>query len=194
MSIRAPGVEGNFEVLAGHLPFLTALDVGEIRLRESETPQLMAISGGVFEVLRQVLRHWSRQRNGHRRLMWNALRTPAIGARRLTSNVPDLNRPQAEAALARAKTASKSRAICNYDLCYSLAGALYSILIKQHAHQRTPESSASKPQLARARLWESRQEIYQASRLQQDVELGFQLARECQQKLRCRASRGNLGR
>ena len=52
-SVQAPGVEGNFQILAGHIPFLTALDVGEIRIRESsETSQLMATSGGVFEVLR----------------------------------------------------------------------------------------------------------------------------------------------
>ena len=52
-SVSAPGVEGNFQILAGHIPFLTALEVGEIRIRESsDTPQLMATSGGVFEVLR----------------------------------------------------------------------------------------------------------------------------------------------
>ncbi|MCY4568642.1 MAG: F0F1 ATP synthase subunit epsilon, partial [Candidatus Poribacteria bacterium] len=45
-SVSAPGVEGNFQILAGHIPFLTALEVGEIRIRESETPQLMATSGG----------------------------------------------------------------------------------------------------------------------------------------------------
>ena len=46
-SVQAPGVEGNFQILGGHTPFLTALDVGEIRIRESsDTPQLMATTGG----------------------------------------------------------------------------------------------------------------------------------------------------
>ena len=107
-SIRAPGVEGNFEILAGHLPFLTALDIGEIRIRESETPQLMAISGGVFEVLRTGVTalvetaEWAseidveRAENAHERA-----RTE------LTANASDLNRPQVEAALARAKNRIK---------------------------------------------------------------------------------------
>ena len=68
------------------------------------------------------------------------------------------------------------------------------MLIKQHAHQRTPESSANKPLPAHVRLSGNRQGIYQVSRLQQGVESGFQLARECQRKLRCRASRMDLGR
>ncbi len=43
---------GSFEILAGHIPFLTVLEVGEIRIRESEAPQSISTSGGVFEVLR----------------------------------------------------------------------------------------------------------------------------------------------
>ncbi|MDE0555162.1 MAG: F0F1 ATP synthase subunit epsilon [Candidatus Poribacteria bacterium] len=108
MSIRAPGVEGNFEILAGHLPFLTALDIGEIRIRESETPQLMAISGGVFEVLRTGVTalvetaEWASEIDMER--AENA-RERAQAA--LAANAPDLNRPQSEAALARAKNRIK---------------------------------------------------------------------------------------
>lgn len=107
-SIRAPGVEGNFEILAGHIPFLTALDVGEIRIRESDTPQLLATSGGVFEVLR----------TGVTVLVETAEWAPEIDMERaemasqraqdlLTANMPDLNRPRAEAALARAQNRIK---------------------------------------------------------------------------------------
>ena len=107
-SIRAPGVEGNFEILVGHLPFLTALDIGEIRIREAEAPQLMAISGGVFEVLRTGVTalvetaEWAseidveRAENAHDRAQ-----------EQLTANALDLNRPQAEAALARARNRLK---------------------------------------------------------------------------------------
>ena len=51
-SVRAPGQLGLFEILAGHIPFLTVLDIGEIQIRESDSPKSLATSGGVFEVLR----------------------------------------------------------------------------------------------------------------------------------------------
>ncbi len=107
-SIRAPGVEGNFEILAGHLPFLTALDIGEIRIRESETPQLMAISGGVFEVLRTGVTalvetaEWASEIDVER-----AENARDSAQAELAANAPDLNRPQVEAALERAKNRIK---------------------------------------------------------------------------------------
>lgn len=107
-SIRAPGVAGNFEVLTGHLPFLTALDIGAIRICESEAPQLMAISGGVFEVLRTGVTtlvetaEWASEINVER-----AENARDRAQSRLTANAPDLNRPQAEAALARAQNRLK---------------------------------------------------------------------------------------
>lgn len=108
-SVQAPGVEGNFQILAGHIPFLTALDVGEIRIRESsETSQLMATSGGVFEVLRTGVTvlvetaEWASEIDVSR----------AEGAldraqTQLKESAPDLNRPRAEAALTRAKNRIK---------------------------------------------------------------------------------------
>ena len=107
-SIRAPGVEGNFEILAGHLPFLTALDIGEIRVRESETPQLMAISGGVFEVLRTGVTalvetaEWASEIDVER-----AENARDRAQSQLAANAPDLNRPRAEASLARARNRLK---------------------------------------------------------------------------------------
>jgi len=107
-SINAPGVEGNFQILAGHIPFLTALGVGEIRIRESETPQLMATSGGVFEVLRTGVTvlvetaEWASEIDVER--AENALERAEA---QLTANAPDLNRPRAEAALARAQNRIK---------------------------------------------------------------------------------------
>jgi F-type H+-transporting ATPase subunit epsilon len=107
-SIRAPGVEGSFEILAGHLPFLTALDIGEIRVRESEVPQLMAISGGVFEVLRTGVTalvetaEWASEIDVER-----AENARERAQAQLAANAPDLNRPRAEAALARARNRLK---------------------------------------------------------------------------------------
>jgi F-type H+-transporting ATPase subunit epsilon len=103
-SIRAPGVEGNFEILGEHIPFLTALDIGEIRIQESETPQLMAVSDGVFEVLRTGVTtlvetaEWASEIDVER--AENARDRAQV---QLEANAPDLNRPRAEAALARAK-------------------------------------------------------------------------------------------
>lgn len=103
-SIRAPGVEGNFEILADHLPFLTALDIGEIQIRESDTPQLMAVSGGVFEVLRTGVTalvetaEWASEIDVER-----AENARDRAQAQLEANAPDLNRPRAEAALERAK-------------------------------------------------------------------------------------------
>ena len=107
-SISAPGIEGNFQILYGHTPFLTALDVGEIRVQESGAPRSMATSGGVFEVLR----------TGVTALVETAEWASDIGVARaesaleraqeqLTADAPDLNRPRAEAALARAQNRIK---------------------------------------------------------------------------------------
>ena len=108
-SVSAPGVEGNFQILAGHIPFLTALEVGEIRIRESsDTPQLMATSGGVFEVLRTGVTvlvetaEWASEIDVAR--AESALERAQA---QLTTNAPDLNRPRAEAALARAQNRLK---------------------------------------------------------------------------------------
>ena len=108
-SITAPGVEGNFQILTGHIPFLTALEVGEIRIRESsETSQLMATSGGVFEVLRTGVTalvetaEWASEIDVDR--AESALERAQA---QLAANAPDLNRPRAEAALTRAQNRIK---------------------------------------------------------------------------------------
>ena len=108
-SVHAPGVEGNFQILAGHIPFLTALSVGEIRIREaSDTSQLMATSGGVFEVLRTGVTvlvetaEWASEIDVPR--AENALDRAQT---QLKENAPDLNQPRAEAALGRAQNRIK---------------------------------------------------------------------------------------
>ncbi len=46
-----PGVEGEFGVLPGHIPFLTALKVGEMVYRKGEVNKHMALSWGYVEVM-----------------------------------------------------------------------------------------------------------------------------------------------
>ncbi len=51
--VGAPGVDGQFGVLAGHIPLLTALNIGMLYYRNEDenTQKEVFISGGFFEVL-----------------------------------------------------------------------------------------------------------------------------------------------
>jgi F-type H+-transporting ATPase subunit epsilon len=50
-SLSAPGVEGGFQVLYDHAPFLTALQPGELKVKDKEgNDTLYATSGGFVEV------------------------------------------------------------------------------------------------------------------------------------------------
>ncbi len=108
-SVNAPGIEGNFQILYGHIPFLTALDIGEIRVNESsDSPRSMATSGGVFEVLRTGVTvlvetaEWASEIDVAR--AENALER---AKEQLFEDSPELNRPRAEAALTRAQNRIK---------------------------------------------------------------------------------------
>ena len=50
-SVQAPGSEGSFGVLAGHMPLLTSLQVGALCFTEEDGDRVqMAVSGGFAEV------------------------------------------------------------------------------------------------------------------------------------------------
>ena len=89
--------------LPGTYLFLTVLDIGEIRIREADTPQFIATSGGVFEVLRTGVTvladtaEWAYEIDVERA---EAARQRAQEL--LASRDPTINRERAEAALARA--------------------------------------------------------------------------------------------
>ncbi len=48
--VVCPGVEGQFGVLVGHIPFLSALDIGEMYYRAGAKTEYLAVSGGFAEV------------------------------------------------------------------------------------------------------------------------------------------------
>jgi len=48
--VSAPGVEGEFGVLAGHTEFLTTLNPGEIKYEDDKGEHLLAVSWGYAEV------------------------------------------------------------------------------------------------------------------------------------------------
>ena len=52
--VQAPGSEGSFGVLSGHVPFLTSLSIGLLRIDEDGGGQVdMAVSGGFAQVVSQ---------------------------------------------------------------------------------------------------------------------------------------------
>jgi F-type H+-transporting ATPase subunit epsilon len=48
--VVCPGVEGQFGVLVGHIPFLSALEIGEMYYRKGSQTEYLAVSGGFAEV------------------------------------------------------------------------------------------------------------------------------------------------
>jgi len=49
--VIAPGVMGQLGILPNHAPLITALTVGELRIKKGEEEEVMAIGGGFMEVL-----------------------------------------------------------------------------------------------------------------------------------------------
>jgi F-type H+-transporting ATPase subunit epsilon len=50
--VSAPGVEGGFQVLHNHAPFLSVLEIGKITVRDMNgNDHVYATSGGFFEVV-----------------------------------------------------------------------------------------------------------------------------------------------
>jgi len=50
-AIRLPGAKGYFGVFPGHTPFLSTLQIGEIKVEIDKSTSFFATSGGVAEVL-----------------------------------------------------------------------------------------------------------------------------------------------
>lgn len=48
--VVCPGIEGQFGVLVGHVPFLSALDIGEMYYKQGGKTEHLAVSGGFAEV------------------------------------------------------------------------------------------------------------------------------------------------
>jgi F-type H+-transporting ATPase subunit epsilon len=48
--VVCPGAEGQFGVLPGHIPFLSALEIGEMYYKAGGKTEYLAVSGGFAEV------------------------------------------------------------------------------------------------------------------------------------------------
>ena len=49
--VIAPGADGELGILPNHAPLLTALGIGELRIRKGEEEESFAVGGGFLEVL-----------------------------------------------------------------------------------------------------------------------------------------------
>ncbi|HXG24196.1 MAG TPA: F0F1 ATP synthase subunit epsilon [Chthonomonadales bacterium] len=93
-SVRAPGIEGSFGVLAGHAPFMTALTVGLIKVEhENGDLEYIATSGGFLEVSPQKV----------------------IILADTAERAEDIDIARAEAAVARAREQLASGAAVDYE-------------------------------------------------------------------------------
>lgn len=103
-SLSAPGVEGNFQVLYDHAPFLTAIGVGEMKLKDKNgTDTFYATSGGFVEVCANhvvVLADAVEKASEIDVARAEAAKTRA--EQRLRQHNPDIDVARAQAALARA--------------------------------------------------------------------------------------------
>lgn len=52
LSVR--GIEGSLAVLAGHIPFITSLVPGKIKIREEEKDLFFEISDGILTVTKEL--------------------------------------------------------------------------------------------------------------------------------------------
>ena len=48
--VDAPGIEGDFGVLAGHAPFMTALKTGKVTVTDGAATRMFDIEGGFADV------------------------------------------------------------------------------------------------------------------------------------------------
>ena len=103
-SVEAPGIGGEFQVLAGHTPFLTGLKTGHIYYSKSGERNLIVISGGFFEVRENravILAHTAETKKEIDLERAQAAKDRAE-KRIAEKNNPDIDLERAEAALIRA--------------------------------------------------------------------------------------------
>jgi len=102
-AVRAPGVDGYFGVLPGHTPLMTALQIGEIRVRRAGEVVRFATTGGFAEVLpnRVIILAETAEREDQIDVA-RALAAKERAEKRLRERGPDVDVDRAKAALARA--------------------------------------------------------------------------------------------
>jgi F-type H+-transporting ATPase subunit epsilon len=111
-SLQAPGVDGDFEVLIGHIPMITALKTGVITIRDASGRNIYAVSGGFVEVLRHQATVLAEAVERVEDIDIDRARQAEIRAReRLDSGKSDVDIIRAQSALGRALNRIKASGI-----------------------------------------------------------------------------------
>jgi F-type H+-transporting ATPase subunit epsilon len=107
--VVCPGVEGQFGVLVGHIPFLSALDIGEMYYKAGGKTEYLAVSGGFAEVTgAKVTIVAEAAEVGHMIDVERAKRAQERAEKRLAAGkTADLDWARAEAALRRSLIRAK---------------------------------------------------------------------------------------
>jgi F-type H+-transporting ATPase subunit epsilon len=102
-SLQAPGSEGSFGVLAGHVPLLTSLQIGRLRFVEEGGSEIqMAISGGFVEVGREQVAVLAETAERAEDIDVDRAREARARASERLTQKEEVDAARAEAALARA--------------------------------------------------------------------------------------------
>jgi F-type H+-transporting ATPase subunit epsilon len=107
-SLRAPGAEGGFGVLADHAPFMTTVGIGVIQINGVEngsgsSDRLFAVSGGFIEVLQNSVTMLAETCEPAEEIDLERAKASLQRARdRLQSSGPDIDIIRAQLAMQRA--------------------------------------------------------------------------------------------
>jgi F-type H+-transporting ATPase subunit epsilon len=107
--VVCPGVEGQFGVLVGHIPFLSALEIGEMYYRKGGQTEYLAVSGGFAEVTGAKVTIVAEAAEKGREIdIERARRAKERAEKRLaTGKTADIDWARAEAALRRSLVRAK---------------------------------------------------------------------------------------
>ena len=101
--VSAPGVEGEFGVLPGHVSFLSALAIGSLHYHADGKTKYVFISGGFAEVSKDTVTILAESAEEAENIDFaRAAEARRRAEARLTQHSDDINQIRAEAALTRA--------------------------------------------------------------------------------------------
>lgn len=102
-SLEVPGVDGEFQILAGHTPFLTGIAVGPLVYKIRDKKTFVSVSGGFCEVQphKTVILAHTAERSDKINIE-RAKKAQERAKKRIDSGNADIDMERAHAALARA--------------------------------------------------------------------------------------------
>lgn len=102
--IKAPGVQGSFEVLFNHAPMIAAFSIGPLELKQPSGERILfATSGGFLEVLNNTVTVLAETAEPATAIDVERARAAEERARRLLESGDGIDRQRAQQALERAR-------------------------------------------------------------------------------------------